>query len=155
MVDKWDRRFLEVADLVASWSKDKNTKVGCIIVDPSNRAIVSVGYNGLPRGVDDGVDIRFARPAKYLWTEHAERNAVYNAAARGTSTRGCTMYMPWFPCADCARAIVQSGIARLVCGTPDLESRPDWAESWRVALAVMQEAGVELSYHDSEGNDEP
>lgn len=147
-IDKWDLRFLKQADEVASWSKDTSTKVGCVVVDPDSRAMVSVGYNGLPRGVNDEVPERFERPAKYLWTEHSERNAIYNAARRGTSTEGCTMYMPWFPCADCARAIVQSGISRLVCGTPDFESRPDWAESWRVALTIMTEGGVRLDYHD-------
>lgn len=146
-LSKWDLRFLKQADEVASWSKDTSTKVGCVIVDPSSRAMVSVGYNGLPRGVDDGVAERFERPAKYLWTEHAERNAVYNAARRGTSTEGCTMYMPWFPCADCARAIVQSGIARLVCGRPDFDHER-WGESWRVALTVMEEGGVCIDYHD-------
>lgn len=150
-LNKWDHRFLALAKEVASWSKDTSTKVGCVIVDPDSRAIVSVGYNGLPRSVNDDIPERFMRPVKYLWTEHSERNAIFNAALRGTSTKACTMYMPWFPCADCGRAIVQSGISRLVCGRPNFSTRPDWAESMRVALTIMREGGVTLDYHPQIG----
>jgi len=58
------------------------------------------------------------RPAKYRWTEHAERNAIFSAARMGVSIVGATMYLPWFPCAECARAIVQSGIGALVAYQP-------------------------------------
>lgn len=147
-VDKWDARFLELCYVVAGWSKDRSTQVGCVIVDPESRAIVATGYNGFPRGLDDNVETRHERPAKYMWTEHAERNAVYNAARRGTATLGCTMYMPWFPCCDCARAIVQAGIHRLVCGKPDFDHER-WGESWKVAANIMNEAGVQMDFHDA------
>jgi dCMP deaminase len=98
----WDRRFLELAAHIGSWSKDQSAKTGCVIVGP-DRLIRSVGYNGFVRGVDDEVDSRHERPAKYSWTEHAERNAIYNAARIGISLAGATCYVNWFPCADCAR----------------------------------------------------
>ena len=148
VLSKWDNRFLEMARSVAEWSKDPATKIGCVIVDPKSRTVVAVGYNGLPRGVDDANAARYVRPTKYLYTEHSERNAVYNAARRGTTTEGCTMYMPWYPCADCARAIIQSGITRLVCGRPQYELRPDWADSWAAAEIMLGEAEVQVDFHD-------
>jgi dCMP deaminase len=95
---------------------------------------VAHGWNGFPRGVDDDVDERHERPAKYLWTEHAERNAIYNAAAIGAATAGCTMYLPWYPCTGCARAIIQSGISEVVC------VEPDWGDStYATEFAVTKE----------------
>src|SRR5262245_49631273 len=123
MID-WDSRFMRLAEHIGGWSKDRSTRVGCVIVGP-NREIRSTGYNGFPRGVEDLVDERHSRPAKYKWTEHAERNAIYNAARIGVSIDGCAMYVPWFPCMDCARAIVQSGLSVLVAYRPDLDD-PQW-----------------------------
>lgn len=141
-LDKWDKRFMRLAREVASWSKDRSTKVGCVVIEPGTRAIVSVGYNGIPRGVDDDDEKRHQRPTKYFWFEHAERNAVFNAAMRGTTLRGCTIYVTMYPCADCARAIIQSGISKLVCPAPDFEVRGDWADSWRIASKMFGEAKV-------------
>src|SRR5690349_7537513 len=104
----WDSRFMELALLVGSWSKDRSRQVGCVVVGPDNE-IRSTGYNGFPREVDDSVEARHVKPAKYRWTEHAERNAIYNACLIGTPLKGCKMYLSWFPCMDCARAIAQSG----------------------------------------------
>src|SRR5678816_3286831 len=87
----WDIRFLREAARIATWSKDRSTKVGCVIVGPS-REIRSTGYNGFPRGVNDDVDERHARPMKYAYCEHAERNAIYNAARVGIPLEGCTLY---------------------------------------------------------------
>ncbi|MBT3703387.1 MAG: CMP deaminase, partial [Alphaproteobacteria bacterium] len=76
---KWDQRFLKLADEVATWSKDRSTQVGAVIV-MKDRAPGPYGYNGFPRQIDDEAEERHNRPAKYKWTEHAERNAIYNAA---------------------------------------------------------------------------
>lgn len=141
MATKWDERFLEVARLVASWSKDRSTKVGAVIVGPYND-IRTVGYNGFPRGIDDEVEARHERPAKYKWTEHAERNAIYNAVLNHTSLEGCTMYLTWYPCADCARAIIQSGIPRLVCGKGPDNSNPVFIEDFKVTEPMLREAGI-------------
>src|SRR4051812_31931200 len=99
---KWDERFINLALHIAGWSKDESRKVGCLIVGPQGE-IRSTGYNGFPRGVDDTLPGRNERPAKYQWTEHAERNAIYNAARVGTPLEGTSIYLPWFPCVDCAR----------------------------------------------------
>jgi len=84
-VPDWDRYFLEICRVVASRSKDPATQIGCVIVGPA-REIRSTGYNSLPRRVDDTRPERLERPTKYLWIEHAERNAIYNAARAGTAT---------------------------------------------------------------------
>ena len=115
----WDERFMQLALHIAGWSKDRSTKVGAVIVG-DDHILRAIGYNGFPRGVDDEAEDRHERPLKYRWTEHAERNAIYNAARIGVSLDDCTMYVAWFPCMDCARAIVQAGIARLVAIKPDV-----------------------------------
>uniref|UniRef100_UPI0035253B42 deoxycytidylate deaminase n=1 Tax=Salmonella enterica TaxID=28901 RepID=UPI0035253B42 len=104
-----DDYFINLARSVSERSKDRSTKVGCVIVGPDNE-IRSTGYNSFPRGINDDAPERHARPEKYLWTEHAERNAIYAAARVGTPLKGCRAYLPWFPCMGCARALVQSGI---------------------------------------------
>ena len=112
-VPAWDNYFLEICRVVAGRSKDPATKIGCVIVGPAHE-IRSTGYNSLPRGIRDDVPERLERPTKYLWMEHAERNAVYNAARCGTPLEGCTLYAELMPCMDCARAIVQAGIVAVV-----------------------------------------
>jgi len=144
LVREWDARFLELATNVSSWSKDRSTGTGAIIVD-GFRDIVSIGYNGFPRGCDDEVEERHERPAKYMYTEHAERNAIYNCARKGVSTDGCTMYLMWYPCADCARAIIQSGISRLVCYPPDMDNAK-WGEDFIVAQDLLDESTVIVDY---------
>ena len=143
--DKWNRRFMDVAFLVASWSKDTSTKTGAIVVGP-DREIRATGYNGLVRGVDDDKPERMERPTKYDFFEHAERNAIYNACLTGTSLKGCVMYATHPPCTDCARAIIQSGIKTVV--TNELEVRNDitsqtWRDKLEYSRQMFEEAGVE------------
>lgn len=140
----WDDRMLELARHIATWSKDRSRQTACVIVGP-DREIRSTGYNGFPRGVDDSVDERHQRPAKYKWTEHAERNAIYNAAAIGIPLRGCRMYLAWYPCADCARAIIQARIATVVCVEPDWAD-PIWKDDFAVVPTMLREAGVVVEY---------
>ncbi|MGA2116598.1 MAG: dCMP deaminase family protein [Bryobacteraceae bacterium] len=109
----WDQYYLDICKVVAQRSKDPNTQIGSVIVGP-NHEIRSTGYNSFPRGIRDDVPERLARPAKYLWIEHAERNAICNAARAGTATEGCTIYVEIMPCMDCARAVVQAGIVQVV-----------------------------------------
>lgn len=140
----WDSRFMRLAQHVAGWSKDRGRQVGCIIVGPDNE-IRSYGFNGFPRGVHDDAESRHARPAKYKWTEHAERNAIYHAARIGTPLEGCRMYLPWFPCMDCARAIAQSGIVELVCIKPDLAD-PQWGADFAEVPVLLKEAKVRIRW---------
>jgi dCMP deaminase len=112
-VPGWHAYYLAVCRSVALRSKDPNTQIGCVIVGPAHE-IRSTGYNSFPRGINDAVSERQSRPEKYLWIEHAERNAIYNAARAGTPLEGCTIYVEVVPCMDCARAIVQAGIAQVI-----------------------------------------
>jgi dCMP deaminase len=146
---KWDRRFLDAAIMIAGWSKDRSTKVGAVIVGP-NREIRATGYNGPPRGIDDTVEEFHTRPIKYLVFEHGERNACYNAARIGVSLEGCCLYVATIPkglppCADCARAIIQSGIVRVVWeGVDDAEGAARWGDSCAMGARLMASAGVEM-----------
>lgn len=141
---KWDQRFLDVAKHIALWSKD-TTKVGAIAVDQSKR-ILETGYNGLPRGVQD-LPERMERPAKYLWTSHAEENLVSHAAR--SVLEGSTVYVTHLCCSKCARMLVNSGVSKVVCGDGQT-SMPE--EEFLVAVKMFNEAGVELEYCG--GNDD-
>src|SRR5690554_3205477 len=114
----WDGKFIGLTNHVAQWSKDKSRKVGCVFVN-EKQAVLSMGYNGFPRGVNDDVKERYERPAKYMWTEHSERNAIYNAAYEDVSLRNSTAYVTFFPCTDCARSMIQCGVKRVVAPEPD------------------------------------
>jgi len=111
----WDEYFMGIASLSAMRSKDPSTQVGACIVDPNNK-VVSIGYNGMPRGVNDdeipwghgeGLD------SKYLYVCHAEFNAILNNRD-GSALNGCRIYVTLFPCNECAKAIVQTGIKEIV-----------------------------------------
>ena len=112
---RWVEYFQNLAHQVKLKSKDEKTQIGAVIVG-KDKEIVSTGYNSFPRGIDDTIKERQERPEKYFWFEHAERNAIYNAARIGVSTKGCTMYLSCgIPCSDCARGIINAGITRIFC----------------------------------------
>lgn len=136
---KWQARFLGVAREVSAWSKDPNTKVGCALVSPDG-VIVATGYNGLPRGVEDAPE-RMERPAKYLWTVHAEAAAVANAARTGARLADATAFVSHAPCASCARLLLNAGIAKVVVG-PGTTSMPD--DEFEAAAVMFKEAGVKV-----------
>ncbi len=139
---------MEVAELVATWSKDTSTKVGAVVVGP-DREIRSTGYNGVVRGVDDDIPERMERPTKYDFFEHAERNSVYNACLIGASLKGCVIYVTAMPCPDCARAIIQSGIKMVVTHKVEIDaSTPTgtWRDKLVYSEQMFKEAGVECFY---------
>ena len=141
MNDKWHYRFLELADCIATWSKDPSRGVGCVIVSES-RQIISTGFNGLPRGIEDRPD-RLVRPVKYDLICHAEMNAIVQCARNGVSPIGCVLYSTFFPCINCALAIIQSGVATIV--TYDVTADDArWLESITKSRAVFDEAGVRM-----------
>lgn len=141
---RWDQRFRELANHIASWTEDRDFSVGAVIVGP-HREIRATGYNGLARGVKADDDQRFDRTTgeKFFWFEHAERNAIYNAARVGTPLDGCAIYINRFPCADCARAIIQSGIKTVIC--PEKPAHDGALDhSFDVSEVMLSEAGIEL-----------
>ncbi|MCA0944524.1 hypothetical protein LCM08_06345 [Salipiger pacificus] len=139
--NRWQRRMMDVARVVGSWSKDPNTKVGCVMVT-DDRRIVATGYNGLPRGVADRPE-RMERPAKYQWTCHAEENAVANAASHGAKLDGTTCVATHFPCSSCARSLVNAGVKRVVTGGGATAMD---ASEFEVARTMFEEAGVEIVF---------
>lgn len=134
---KWDNRFLELAQVVSAWSKDPSTKVGCVLVDEQNR-VISLGFNGPPRGVL--VEYR-DRDQRLLRTIHAERNALTFA---NTSVRGATAYITHPPCAGCTAALIQSQIGKVVFVEGGSEFLERWGEQFKESLAMLGEAGVEV-----------
>lgn len=132
---------MEMAHLVARKSKDQSTKVGCVIVGPNNE-VRTTGYNGFCRGINDDYLYRHERPEKYFWVEHAERNAIYNAARNGIPLENCTAYVTMVPCSDCTRGLIQSGIKRIMFCSG--EANEKWTESFRRSQMMAQEAKVEM-----------
>lgn len=145
---RWVEYFRELAHTVKKKSKDVNTQIGAIIVG-KDKEIVSTGYNSFPRGINDTILSRQERPEKYFWFEHGERNAIYNAARIGVSTKGTTMYLSCgIPCADCARGIINAGIVRIFCERSEGAKGIKWAESAERSWEMFDEAGVEICFYD-------
>jgi dCMP deaminase len=142
----WEKRYLDLAAFVGQWSKDRSTKVGCVIVGSHNE-VRAIGYNGFVRGMDDDDDSKHERPEKYFWTEHAERNAIYHAALVGVSLKDCRMFLTWFPCVDCARAIVQSGIKELVAAPPNLDDTR-WGQDFVRSQELLRQAKVSVTIRE-------
>ena len=137
MTRKWQERFLSLAQTVAQWSKDPTTKVGAVAAAHSKQ-ILETGFNGLPRGVQD-LPERMERPAKYIWTAHAEENLVAHAARK--VLEGSTVYVTHLCCNACARMLINAGVAKVVIGTGQT-SMP--LEQFEAALTMFEEACVEL-----------
>ena len=144
---KWVEYFYKIADEVNEKSKDNHTKIGADIVG-KDKEIVSTGYNSFPRGIEDNKKERQERPEKYYWFEHAERNAIYNAALIGVSTKGCTMYLTCgIPCADCARGIINAGIIRIFAMRDGEAKSQKWKDSAERSMEMFKEAGVDVQWY--------
>jgi dCMP deaminase len=141
------QKHMGVARARAEFSKDPSTQVGAVIIGPYGEDRSS-GYNGAPRGcaADEHGDVRGLRPEKYFWFSHAELNAITNAARVGTPLDGCTIVVTHFPCMDCARAIVQAGIVRVVTQEPTLDFWDRWKEHILRTKRLFEECGVEVEY---------
>ena len=137
-MNKWDKRFFDMAKLVASWSRDPSTQVGAVIVDDKNR-IVSVGFNGAPRGVSD--EQLADRDRKLRRTIHAEKNAILFA---NRSLEGCTIYITHPPCAQCAAVIIQSGIKEVMWPIASPEFLLRWELDYNEAVGMFIDAGVQF-----------
>lgn len=141
--NKWHRRFLELANLVASWSKDPSSKVGAVIVD-ENRRIVSTGYNGFARGVKDSKCRYDNRDLKYKMVLHAEENAILFSKQR---LDGCSIYVTTMPpCSHCASLIIQSGIRNVFVPNSPIPDR--WKPSVELTRKMFSEAKIKLNFVD-------
>lgn len=143
--EKWDRRFLELAKHISTWSKDPSTQVGAVLVNHLKQ-VVGMGYNGFSRGVDDSDERYNNRELKYELVVHAEVNAIIQA---GHNAMGSTLYVyPSFMmppiCSNCAKAAIQAGIAAIVGYAPneDDERVKRWAKSIGYARMMFEEVGI-------------
>jgi len=136
---RWDRRFLDLAEHIATWSKDPSRGVGAVIVAGDKR-ICATGYNGLPAGVED-LPERLERPTKYDLICHAEVNAIVQCARHGVSCVGSTIYTTFFPCNTCTLAIIQAGIRRVVAWRVNAGDA-HWEDSIATSRTLLDEAGV-------------
>lgn len=140
-MNHWDRRFMELAKIIAGWSKDPGTQCGAVIV--RDRRILGTGYNGLPSGIEDRDELLQDRERKLMLTIHAEDNAILNAVV--PLALGATLYVwPMPPCAHCAARIIQVGIVRVVAPSPPREQAERWHQSLMLSSEVLREAGVSL-----------
>lgn len=135
--DNWDHRFLDLAKVIGSWSKDPSTQVGAVVADILHR-VRSHGYNGFARGVDDTI---LTREQKLARTIHAERNALHFATFDIT---GCTIYVTHPPCSNCAADIIQRGLTRVVFDEPSDDFLSRWQTSYEEAIKQLYEAQVHI-----------
>jgi dCMP deaminase len=142
----WDEYFLKIAAVAASKSKDPSTQVGAVIVRP-DRTIVSVGYNGFPRGIADTPERLNDRPTKYSLVVHAEMNAILSARE---SLYGYTLYtVPFMPCDRCFVHVIQTCIKRVVFLQATDEQNVRWGAAFMRVLALAEEAGIQMVEYKS------
>lgn len=142
---KWHVRFMKLALEVSSWSKDPSTKVGCVLV--RDKKVLSMGYNGLPKNLNDDSGILYDREKKYEITVHAEINAVTNAALHGISTEGSSAYVTFHPCSRCAAVLINAGIVTIYNNAGSII--PDrWLENFILASKILADAGVDYQNID-------
>lgn len=148
---KWSARYIDISKSVASWSKDPRYKVGAVIIGKQGQ-IISQGYNGFPRGMDDYSDRYADSETKRKFVVHAEMNAIYNATLSNTSVRGATLYV-WGlpPCNECTKGIIQSGIKHIViCAGYDIPDK--WEDSFETSKIMLKECKVSFEMVDLDGN---
>ena len=138
MTMRWDRRYLELAKLVSTWSKDPNKQVGAVVTD--QHYVRGLGFNGFPRGIEDTPHLLEDKKMKLQIVVHAETNAIL--AARGL---GDTIYIwPCLPCTQCSSLIIQAGIKRVVSSLSDKNAKSKWNKD--LAYDTLLQAGVEVFY---------
>ena len=140
----WEQRYLDLAKHISTWSKDPSRQIGAVVVGDSGQ-ILSIGYNGFPRGINDDERLH-DRETKYSLVVHAEMNAIYNATLNGISLRDSTLYVWGLPvCSDCARGVIQVGITRVVMNSIDGKIG-HWTDHWKKTKAMFDEANVQYRF---------
>tara|TARA_Y100001935_G_C17189828_1_gene449487 strand:+ start:344 stop:838 length:495 start_codon:yes stop_codon:yes gene_type:complete len=146
--NKWDIRYMQLAEQISTWSKDPTSKIGAVAVGDKGQ-VLAQGYNGFPRGMDDNELFYLNRVTKHNRVVHAEMNAIYNASYNGVSLNDSTMYVYGLPtCSKCALGVIQVGVKKVVMPEQDIPER--WQDSWSLTKSMFEEAGVEYSFIDYE-----
>jgi dCMP deaminase len=141
MITKTDKDYMVLAERIAAKSPNLGRKTSSVFVNTKGKVIV-YGCNTFPPGIHKKEE-RLQKPACYIYIEHAERIAIGKAAAMGTSLFGSTVYLPWFPCSDCARMLVCTGVSRMVCVEPDWN---DPMYNFQDSLTILTESGITIEY---------
>lgn len=147
MNDKWDRRFLDLAEHISCWSKDPRTKVGAVAVS-DEKQILSIGWNGFPRSIEDNTERLSNRDTKNSIMVHAEMNCIYNATHNGISLKDATIYVSGtngIPvCSECAKGIIQVGIKRIVMPYANPDVHDYWQKSAWLSRTLCREANITI-----------
>lgn len=137
----WTDKFMGLAEHIATWSKDPSTKVGCVLVDTYDNAILATGYNGFPRCIADTPERLDNREVKYKLTVHAEANAIAAAARSGRNVYNAHIYVTFPPCSQCAALLIQAGVT-MVTYKPSPLTNSRWDEDRKYATELLDEAEV-------------
>lgn len=152
-VEKWDQRFIELAQYVSEWSKDPNARVGAVVVGARGGSM-SLGYNGFPMGVEDSAERLADTNIKLELVVHAEQNALI---AAGPMANGATIYVWGKPvCARCAGAIIQAGVKRVVALSPDsVPSESKWHKTGKLSIEMFDETGIIVDFYTLPATGQP
>ena len=143
-MSKWTQRFLDLAKHIASWSKDPSTQVGAVAINDDG-ILLSIGFNGFPRGVNDDQSRYNDRDIKLRLISHAEQNLIAQAAYSGQSLKGSTVILSGlFPCSACTKLLIQAGVKRVIAPEPSGNER--WKEDAEWSETMLKESGVEVIY---------
>lgn len=133
---------MQLVKLLAQQSRDPDRKVATILLDGTLHHILSTGFNGMCRGCDETTQ-RWERPMKYKYVVHAEANAIANAARSSVSVDNAICVCTLYPCVECSKLLIQSGIKSLVTTAPDFND-PKWGDDFRISREILGEAGVDV-----------
>ena len=143
---KWDNRFMDMAEMISTWSKDPSSKIGAVAVNDERR-ILATGYNGFPKGIADTEERLNNKDEKYPRIIHAEMNALMNALYSGVSLKDATLYVYGLPvCPSCSKCVIQAGVKRVVIPATKTD-KGNWQQVWEEqSLPMYKEAGVIVKY---------
>jgi dCMP deaminase len=146
MKKKQIKNYSQLTYAISQFSKDPDKKVGSIFLHPKTFQILSTGYNGFPRKVNE-TNKRWKKPEKYKWVVHSEQNGIYNATLNGVKLKNSILFTTKFPCNDCAKGLIQAGIKQIYTYKPDLKHKT-WGESMKISLKMFKETNIRIHYLD-------
>lgn len=147
--DKAQKYFQLAEHQARLFSKDPSTKVGALFLAPDSLQILTLGYNGFPRKIDESDPQRWERPTKYMYVSHAEANCIANACRHGTPLENSIAVVTLFPCTTCAKLMIQAGISTLVTRKPDFTC-PRWGKEFCFSHDMLVESGTGIIYVDTD-----
>jgi dCMP deaminase len=140
------KNYSQLTYAISQFSKDPDKKVGSIFLHPKTFQILSTGYNGFPRKVNE-TNKRWKKPEKYKWVVHSEQNGIYNATLNGVKLKNSILFTTKFPCNDCAKGLIQAGIKQIYTYKPNLKHKT-WGESMKISLKMFKETNIIIHYLD-------